>query len=96
MELQHHGGSGPGTEMATESARGLPHAWEEGGMVGGGRKGGRECGVGERLGEEQGRDVEDGRREHHQSSALSSGRGSRRWRATCCPCGGVTMRLEGR
>jgi hypothetical protein len=38
MELQHHGGSGPRTEMATESARGLPHAWEEGGMVGGGRR----------------------------------------------------------
>jgi hypothetical protein len=69
-----------------------------GGRRHGGRRaqGGRECGVGERLGEEQRRDVEDGRREHHQSSARSSGCGSRRWRTTCCPCGGVTMRLEGR
>jgi hypothetical protein len=58
MDPRSHGGSGPGIEMAIESAWGLPCGrgrkeawWEEGARAG-------ECGVGERLGEEQGWDAE--------------------------------------
>jgi hypothetical protein len=54
------------------------------GMVGGGRAGGRECSVGERLGEERERDAEEGRWErwldgrcgHHGSERRSGKRGN--------------------
>ena len=46
-----------------EHSRPATRAREEEGMVGGGRGGGGECGVGERLGEEREWDVEEGCRE---------------------------------